>query len=74
MTNKVLGFVIVIVTVVWVINFYEDSVNPAYDGSSINGIMLIVVGGAFALRSGKKDDDDENGNEHEHKPKPRRQT
>jgi hypothetical protein len=57
--------IIVLVTVVWAVNFAAQFVVDQYQPDvAINGIFMAVVGGALALsRGGKKSDDKGKGEE-----------
>lgn len=68
--------VVVVVSVVWVVNFAAQFFLPDYKPDmSINGIFSAVVGGALLLSrkgrdDGKGDDSDDGGVDHSRPPHP----
>lgn len=63
MSDRFANGIIVVVTVVWVVNFFARFIVPGYQPSeAINAIFMAIVGSVFALkgrRRGRGDDDDE---------------
>lgn len=54
--------IIVLVTIVWCINFFAQFLIPTYHPDvTLNGVFLSLVGGAFALSRKEKDTNDKNG-------------
>lgn len=62
LNERVANAIIIVVTVVWAVNFGARFVVAEYEPSeSINAIFMAIVGGVFALKGrngGDKPDDD----------------
>lgn len=51
LNERVANAIIIIVTLVWAVNFGARFVVPEYESSeSINAIFMAIVGGVFALK------------------------
>lgn len=61
LSNRNANLVIIIVTLVWVANFVASLAIQNYDGTSINGIFLAIVGGVFAIKGRKERDNNNDG-------------
>lgn len=63
MSDRLATVIIVVVTLVWVVNFFARFVVPGYQPSeAINGIFMAIVGSIFAFkgrRRGRRDDDED---------------
>jgi hypothetical protein len=51
--DRTANIIILIVTMVWVANFIATLFVHNYDGRSIDGIFLAIVGGVFAIKGRK---------------------
>lgn len=56
-----LNVIAAVVLIVWCANFVASLLIKEYDGSAINGIFTVVIGGILAMKSksGRSDDEDE---------------